>query len=191
PECIELLKQADIIVTNPPFSLFREYAAQLVEHDKKFVIIGNDNANTYKEIFKLIKENKIWSGYNKVKEFCRPDGLMQKFGNVGWFTNLEINKRHEDLILYETYKGNEKKYPKYDNYDAINIDKTKDIPADYKGAMGVPITFLDKYNPEQFEIIGHIGSVGYDGVYSFANAIYINGRKLFKRILIKNKKVKK
>lgn len=191
PECVELLKQADIVVTNPPFSLFREYAAQLVEYDKKFIIIGNDNANTYKEIFKLIKENKIWSGYNKVKEFCRPDGLMQKFGNVGWFTNLEIKKRQEDLILYKTYKGNEKDYPKYDNYDAINIDKTKDIPADYKGAMGVPITFLDKYNPEQFEIIGHIGSVGYDGVYSFANAIYINGRKLFKRILIKNKKVKK
>ena len=167
-ECIELLKQADIVVTNPPFSLFREYVAQLIEYDKKFIIIGHQNAITYKEIFKLIKEDRIWLGYGfdgGAAHFINPhyedyatagnhkEGMIRVSGVV-WFTNLEIKKRHEDLIPYKTYKGNEKDYPKYDNYDAINVDKTKDIPTDYKGAMGVPITFLNKYNPEQFEIIG-------------------------------------
>ena len=165
-ECIELLKQADIVVTNPPFSLFREYVSQLVEYDKKFVIIGHQNAITYKEIFKLIKENKIWLGFgftggaghfintqyeNYATATDKKEGMIRVSG-VHWFTNLDINKRHEDLILYKKY--NEEEYPKYENFDAINVDVTKDIPVDYTGAMGVPITFIDKYNPDQFEIIG-------------------------------------
>ena len=151
-ECIELLKEADIVVTNPPFSLFREYVAQLMEYDKKFLIIGNQNAITYKEIFKLIKENKVWWGHDCVRWFQTPENMLSEGARSRWFTNLEIKKRHENLILYKTY--NEKEYPKYDNYDAINVDKTKEIPLDYKGAIGVPITFMDKYNPDQFEIIG-------------------------------------
>ena len=165
-ECIELLKQADIVVTNPPFSLFREYVSQLVEYDKKFVIIGHQNAITYKEIFKLIKENKIWLGFgftggaghfintqyeNYATATDKKEGMIRVSG-VHWFTNLDINKRHEDLILYKNYTPEE--YPKYENFDAINVNITKDIPVDYSGAMGVPITFIDKYNPDQFEIIG-------------------------------------
>jgi len=168
-ECIELLKQADIVVTNPPFSLFREYVAQLVEYEKKFLIIGNVNAITYKDIFKLIKENKLWTGCSirsGDREFGVPDDYPlnaagyrvdengKKFirvKGVRWFTNLDYNERHEDLILYKKYSSEE--YSKYDNYNAINVDTTKDIPMDYEGAMGVPITFLDKLNPEQFEII--------------------------------------
>lgn len=165
-ESIDLLKQADIVVTNPPFSLFREYVAQLIEHDKKFVIVGHQNAITYKEIFKLIKENKLWLGYGfkggaghfineHYEDYAtatdRKEGMIRVSG-VHWFTNLEINKRHEDLILYKTY--NEEEYPTYENFNAINVNKTKDIPMDYNGFIGVPITFLDKYNPEQFEIIG-------------------------------------
>jgi len=163
-ECIDLLKQADIVVTNPPFSLFREYVAQLIEYDKKFVIVGHQNAISYKEIFKLIKENKLWLGYgfkggaahfiNKHYEDYATAGDhkegMIRVSGVHWFTNLDITKRHEDLILYKKYTPEE--YPTYDNYNAINVDKTKDIPADYDGYMGVPITFLDKYNPDQFEI---------------------------------------
>lgn len=163
-ECIDLLQQADIIVTNPPFSLFREYVAQLVKYEKKFIIIGNQNAITYKEIFPLIQKNKIWLGYNSgAQEFQVPmtfernntfvkNGIKYaKFGNICWFTNLDIKKRHENLVLYKKYTPEE--YPKYDNYDAINVDKVSDIPCNYDGLMGVPITFLDKYNPEQFEII--------------------------------------
>ena len=166
-ESIELLKQADIVVTNPPFSLFREYVAQLVDYDKKFVIIGSWNVITYKEIFPLVMQNKIWVGFGfnsgnaffktpHPKEFARgvyneETGLV-KFRNVTWFTNLDIKKRHEELILYKNYSPDE--YPTYDNYDAIEVGRTKDIPADYDGAMGVPITFLDKYNPDQFEILG-------------------------------------
>ena len=153
-ECIELLKEADIVVTNPPFSLFREYVAQLMEYDKKFLIIGNQNAITYKEIFKLIKENKVWWGHDCVRWFQTPENMLSEGARSRWFTNLEIKKRHEDLILYKTYKGNENEYLMYDNYNAINVDKTKEIPIDYQGAMGVPITFMDKYNPEQFEILG-------------------------------------
>lgn len=152
-ECIKLLKQADIVVTNPPFSLFREYVAQLVEYEKKFLIIWNDNCRTYKEIFALIKENKFWCWYTHVKEFVKPDWTKQQFWNVSWYTNLDLEKRNESLILYKTYKGNEKDYPKYDNYDAIEVSKVADIPIDYDGVMGVPITFLDKYNPKQFEIV--------------------------------------
>jgi hypothetical protein len=166
-EAIELLKQADIVVTNPPFSLFREYVNQLVKYDKKFVIVGSQNAATYKEIFQLIKENKIWLGFGfkagnaffetpHPKEFAKgvydeQTGLV-KFRNVHWFTNLDLPKRHEKLLLYKTYNPGD--YPTYDNYDAIEVSKTKDIPMDYDGAMGVPITFLDKHNPDQFEILG-------------------------------------
>jgi len=177
-ESIELLKQADIVVTNPPFSLFREYVAQLMEYNKKFIIIGHQNAISYKEIFKLIKENKIWLGYGfkggaahfinvHYKDYAtagdHKEGMIRVSG-VNWFTNLEIKKRHEDLILYKKYCGNEEEYPKYVNYDAINVDVTKDIPMDYKGAMGVPITFMDKYNPDQFNIIalGIVGSIDFE-----------------------------
>lgn len=166
PESIELLKQADIVVTNPPFSLFREYVAQLIEYDKKFVIVGHQNAITYKDIFKLIKENKLWLGYGfkggaghfintHYEDYAtagnHKEGMIRVSG-VHWFTNLDIDKRHVDLILHKKYTTEE--YTTYDNYDAINVDKTKDIPIDYIGHIGVPITFLDKYNPEQFEIIG-------------------------------------
>ncbi|MBL7004883.1 MAG: adenine-specific methyltransferase EcoRI family protein [Gammaproteobacteria bacterium] len=165
-ESIELLKQADIVVTNPPFSLFREYVAQLIEYDKRFIIIGHQNALKYKEIFPLIRDNKIWLGFgfkggaahfiNKHYEDYatatdRKEGMIRVSG-VHWFTNLDINKRHEDLILYKNYIPEE--YPKYENLDAINVNKTKDIPIDYAGMMGVPITFMDKHNPNQFEIIG-------------------------------------
>jgi len=196
PECIEILKEADIVVTNPPFSLFREFVAQLIEYDKKFIIIAHQNAITYKEIFKLIKENKIWLGYgfrggaghfiNKYYEDYATAGNhkegMIRVSGVNWFTNLDIKKRHEDLIPYKKYYGNEEEYPKYDNYDGININKTKDIPMDYKGAMGVPITFMDKYNPDQFEIIKF--RKGNDD-----KDLIINGKCPYFRILIKNKKL--
>ncbi len=167
-EAIEMLKQADIVVTNPPFSLFREYVSQLIALDKKFVIIGNQNAISYREIFKLIEENRIWLGYNngdmafKVPDYYEPretryweddaGNKWRSLGNACWFTNLDISKRHEDLILYKTYSPEE--YPTYDNYEAIEVSHTKDIPVDYEGVMGVPITFLDKHNPDQFEIVG-------------------------------------
>ena len=164
-ECIELLKQADIVVTNPPFSLFREYIAQLMKYEKKFVIVGHQNAIKYKEVFPLIKENKLWLGYgfkggaghflSKYDDTATAGdhraGMIRVSG-VTWYTNLEIKKRHEDLILYKKY--NQEEYRKYENMDAINVDKTSDIPMDYDGIMGVPITFMDKYNPTQFEIIG-------------------------------------
>ncbi|MBR6375289.1 MAG: adenine-specific methyltransferase EcoRI family protein, partial [Alloprevotella sp.] len=163
-ECIELLKEADIVVTNPPFSLFREYLAQLIKYDKKFLIVGHQNAITYKEVFPLIKDNKIWLGYGfkgAVGHFVSPykdiavakdhrEGMIRVSG-VTWFTNLDHNKRHEELDLVCHYSPDE--YPHYDNYDAINVDKTSDIPYNWEGDMGVPITFLDKYCPEQFEII--------------------------------------
>ena len=166
PECVDILKEADVVVTNPPFSLFREYIAQLVQYNKKFLVIGNMNAITYKETFSLIKDNKVWLGCTNPKEFRMPDSYpllgssfvdgngnkVAKFGNICWFTNLHHKKRNDELILYKKY--NEKDYPKYDNYDAINVDKVKDIPVDYFETIGVPITFLDKYNPEQFEILG-------------------------------------
>jgi hypothetical protein len=171
-ECIELLKQADIVVTNPPFSLFREYVMQLVKYEKKFLLVGTWNAVGYKEIFKLIKDDKVWLGVNSNRNFsgfivpkhyplhgteARVDENGNRIissNNTCWFTNLDLEKRHEDLILYKTYQGNESDYPKYENYDAINVDKTKDIPVDYAGHIGVPITFMDKYNPDQFEIVG-------------------------------------
>ena len=191
-DCIELLKQSDIVVTNPPFSLFREYVAQFVEYKKKFVIIGNKNAITYKEIFTLIKENKIWLGYSIANEFLKPvetDGIRKIIttkevnGLTRWFTNLDIKKRHEIFETIYTYAKYPEKYPKYDNYDAINVDKTIDIPMDYDGVMGVPITFLDKYNPEQFEILGD--SRYHDGQDFSDDINFINGKGLYRRILIK------
>ena len=167
-ECIALLKEADIVVTNPPFSLFREYIAQLIEYDKKFIIIGNQNAITYKEIFPLIKDNKLWLGVtmNGSNRYFRvPDSyeLTESTGKiengikyafvkgVRWFTNLDNKVRNEKMILYKHY--NPEEYPKYDNYDAINVDRVSEIPCDYYGLMGVPLTFLEKYNPQQFRII--------------------------------------
>ena len=170
-ECIELLKEADVVVTNPPFSLFREYVAQLVQYDKKFIIIGNISAFTYKEIFPLLKDNKMWIGpsiHSGDRAFYVPDdykleaagcGIDEKTNRkyiqvkgVRWFTNVDVKQRHEKLLLYKNFTPEE--YPKYDNFDAINVDNVSEIPCDYDGIMGVPITFLDKYNPDQFEIIG-------------------------------------
>ena len=164
-ECIEILRQADIVVTNPPFSLFREYVAQLVRHDKKFLIVGHQNAITYKEIFPLFKENIIWLGFgfrgnvahfkSRYKDVATAsdhrDGMIRVSG-VMWFTNLDIKKRHDKHPLYKSYSPDE--FPKYVNYDAIEVGKSSDIPYDFDGEMGVPITFLDKYNPDQFEIVG-------------------------------------
>ena len=195
-ECIELLKQADIIVTNPPFSLFREYVDQLMKYDKKFLIIGNKNAITYKEVFRYIKENKIWLGYNSVKTFVNNKNELQHFGNIGWFTNLPVSKRNEDLILYKRYyKTEEDKnnpnytnpdYPKYDNYDAIEVSKVVDIPIDYDGVMGVPITFLDKYTPNnwiEFEILGADDHrVAWRG-----RGPDLNGKTLYRRLIIRRR----
>ncbi|MBC7642653.1 MAG: adenine-specific methyltransferase EcoRI family protein [Flavobacterium sp.] len=201
PECVALLQEADIVITNPPFSLFREYVAQLIQYDKKFIIVGHQNSITYKEIFRLIKTNKIWLGYgfnrnmahfiNKhyidyASDTDHKEGMIRVSGIV-WFTNLDTKKRHEDLILYQKYYDNESAYPTYDNFDAINVDKTKDIPADYSGIIGVPITFIDKYNPNQFEIIGHMATTKIDDL-NFGYP-FINGNKIYARILIKNKKV--
>jgi len=205
-ECIALLKQADIVVTNPPFSLFREYVEQLVKYKKKFVIIGSLSALTYKETFKLIRDNQMWLGYGfangnayfgtpYAREFASgvydPETGLVKFRNVAWFTNFDIAKRHERLILYKPFKGNEGDYEEYDNYDAINVDKTKDIPDGYDGVMGVPISFLDKYSPDQFEIVGLIaGNIkGLAGIPSASgkDGPYIKGRLRYGRILIRRK----
>ncbi|MBQ9773859.1 MAG: adenine-specific methyltransferase EcoRI family protein [Clostridia bacterium] len=207
-ECVKLLKQADIVATNPPFSLFREYVSQLIEYDKKFIIIGNQNAITYKEIFPLLKDNKMWLGYGfhagnayfRIVEkngnqyangvYNSETGLV-KFRNCVWFTNVDIDKRHEHLLLYKQYTPEE--YPRYDNYDAINVDKVSEIPMDYDGVMGVPITFIDKYNPEQFEILGCTESEG----KGFSNGLWkeeskvaqplINRQRVYKRIFIRKK----
>ena len=206
-ECITLLKQADIVVTNPPFSLFREYIAQMVKYDKKFVVIGNKNAITYKEIFPLIKGGELWIGNTpmsqdllfdvpeqyaeELRKTKKPgsaykivDGIVKGRSQSVWFTNLDHRKRHEDLILYKKYAPDE--YPKYDNYDAINVDKTTDIPVDYAGYMGVPITFLDKYNPNQFEIIG-LCWIMLKEMKSKLGMFTINGKKKYRRIIIRNK----
>ena len=208
-ECVELMKQADIVVTNPPFSLFREYVAQLIEYDKKFIIIGNQNAITYKEIFPLLKENKMWIGYKfGDMAFTVPDSYepretrfwidesgqkWRSLGNVCWYTNLDIDKRHEIMILYKSYTSEE--YLHYDNYEAINVNKVADIPCDYDGIMGVPITFMDKYNPEQFEIVGRAdanianedNSFHIEGFKDKGGAPLVNGSFVYKRILIKKR----
>ena len=174
-ECVELLKQADVVVTNPPFSLFREYVAQLIEYDKKFLIIGNQNAITYKEIFPLLKDNKLWIGY--------------KSGDICWYTNLDIQKRHENLILYRNY--NPEEYPTYDNYNAIEVGKVSEIPENYDGVMGVPITFMSKHNPEQFKIVGLVaGNIrGLAGIESKTgkDGPYINGKLKYGRIFIQRR----
>lgn len=184
PECVQLLREADFVVTNPPFSLFREYIALLEEYQKHYIIIGNMNAVTYKEIFPMIAENRLWLGYNSGHFWFKvPDSYevkktdfkidengqkWRRMGNICWFTNVDIEKRHENMVLFRNYTP--ELYPKYDNYDAINVNKTVDIPCDYYGVMGVPITFLDKYNPDQFEIVAfRKGNDGKDLVYSFPN----------------------
>jgi len=213
-ECIELLKEADIVVTNPPFTLFREYVAQLVKYKKRFLIIGNTNALTYKEIFKLIKEDKFRTGYTNFnvgmffvvpddwEHFHHIDKDGKKIARVStscWFTNLEVEKHKRDITLYKKYTPEE--YPKYDNYDAINVNKYTDIPYDYSGHIGVPITFIDKYNPEQFEIIDMCSSAGGSATGTIVPNEYgmsikdkrplISGKNTYARIIIKNKKVKK
>lgn len=200
-ECVELLKESDIVVTNPPFSLFREYMAQLIRYEKKFLIIGNINAVTYKDVFPLIARNRLWLGasiHSGDREFavprnyplnaagCREDADGNRFirvKGVRWFTNLDYPQRHEELVLYKRYTPEE--YPKFDNYDAIDVDKTTDIPYDYDGVMGVPITFLDKYNPEQFEIIGLDRYVPDNPRYG--HRFKINGKEQYARILIRRK----
>ena len=215
PECIELLKQSDIVVTNPPFSLFREYIAQLMEYGKKFLIVGHQNAITYKEVFPLIKENKVWLGYGfkgAAAHFFSPyediatagdhKQNMIRVSGVTWMTNLEIPKRNEELDLVCHYLPEE--YPKYDNYDAVNICKTIDIPCDYDGYMGVPITFLDKYNPNQFEIIWQAcGNTRASAPSSVLKELQykphpedrggcgvVNGKRQYARVIIRNKNPK-
>ena len=203
-ECIELLKESYIVVTNPPFSRFREFIATLVQYGKKFLVIGNNNAITYKEIFPLIKENKLWLGFsdNKTMEFVMPDSYEKynyidkkgrKIGKVpaiSWFTNLEHSKRNEEIILYKKYTPEE--FPKYDNYDAIEVSKVCEIPKDYNGVMGVPITFLGKYNPSQFEIVG-LTSSSKECTYGLllsenqSTRAKINSKYIYARLLIKKK----
>jgi len=212
-ECIELFKRADIVVTNPPFSLFREYVSQLVQYNKRFLILGDQNAVTYKEIFSLIKEDKLWFGYDNggTKWFQVPDeydiptesrikienGIKYfSMGRILWYTNLDTTKRHEKLTLYKKYSQTE--YPEYDNYKAIEVSRVYEIPMDYHGVMGVPITFLEKYNPEQFEILGCDYSVKQGLLPKLVNPNwkgkldrgYLSGKRLYGRILIKNKKAK-
>lgn len=188
-ESIELLKEADIVVTNPPFSLFREYIAQLMEYDKKFLVIGRADAINYKNIFPLVQNNKMWQGVSigsftfelpddtkSNSYFIDDDGKKkQTFGNISWWTNLDYPKRHEDIILFRTYKGNEDKYPKYDNCEAINVDKVADIPKDYSGVMGVPVSFITQHNPNQFEILGSSFSSEYFEITkSYKNPIKVD-----------------
>ena len=194
-ECINLLKQADIVVTNPPFSLFREYIAQLIEHDKKFLIIGNFNAITYTEVFPLIKANQVWLGVSpRGMDFKQPDESLKNV-NATWYTNLLHKKRNEELELYKPYDS--KEYPTYDNYAAIHVERVNDIPNDYAGPMGVPITFMDYYNPDQFEIIGcdydvkagllpELVNPNWDGKFDRA---YLNGKRKYAKLLIKHKMI--
>lgn len=181
PECIELLIESDIVCTNPPFSLFREYVSQLMEYNKKFLIIGSMNAITYKETFNLIIKEKIWLGNTNVKKFKKPNGEMKSFGNICWYTNLTHKKRNEKIILWKEYNSQE--YPKYDDFEIINVNKVNEIPKDYKGLMGVPITFLEKYNPNQFKIFGIANSARYIGEKCYT---FIAQRKIYNRIIIKN-----
>ena len=188
-ECVEILKECDIVCTNPPFSLFRELIDLIMTHNKQFLIIGNKNAYAYKEIFTLIKNNKIWTGYNAVHNFIQPDGNIKKFGNIGWFTNLQSKKRNEELILTKTY--NEIDFPYLDNYNAINVGKVVNIPKDFDGYMAVPITFIDKYNPNQFEIFGITNTGEENPGIRLPNTAHgrplLNGKELYIRILIRKK----
>ena len=207
-ECIELLKEADIVVTNPPFSLFREYVAQLMEYGKKFIIIGNMNAITYKEFFPLIKNDEVWVGYasmnqdmyfgitDEYKEWVvknKKEGsaykvidgvVMGRLASACWYTNIDHPRRHEPLTIFRSYAAEPERYPKYDSYDVINVDKTADIPVDYDGVMGVPISFLDKYCPEQFEILGIANSARWIG---YECLTIVDGKKTYNRILIRRR----
>lgn len=183
-ECTAILQECDIVVTNPPFSLFRDFLAWILAAEKQFLIIGSQNAFAYKEVFPLIRDNKIWMGYNMVKEFYQPDGSIKKFGNICWFTNLPSMKRNEELVLVKKYNSID--YPKYDDYDAIEVSKVANIPMDYEGIMGVPITFLYKYNPNQFEIVGLMATTAVTDI-NFGYP-YVNGKKKFARVLIRRKK---
>jgi hypothetical protein len=203
-ECIEFLKQADVVVTNPPFSLFREYMAQIMEYGKEFLVIGNQNAITYREIFPLVRDNQIWLGYNNGHFwFMVPDTYdvkqtdfkidengqkWRRMGNICWFTNLDIKKRHEDMTLFRNFSPDI--YPKYDNYDAVEVSKTADIPCDYYGIMGVPITFMQYHSPEQFQIVGVTanGLVPDEikiGDFKTYNNPIINGQPKYQRVIIK------
>ena len=200
-ECVEILKECDIVVTNPPFSLFREFINLLFENNKKLLVIGNKNSINYKETFSLIKDNKLWLGCTSPKEFIQPDSDEPKSmaGLTRWFTNLEHNKKNEEILLYKKYYDDPTLYPKYDNYDAININKVKDIPMDYYEVVGVPITFMDKFNPEQFEILGLLCDSGendiiINGTPTFVDEKHkkykggvINGKSKYARIIIKRK----
>lgn len=213
-ECLALLDESDIVVTNPPFSLFREYVATLIEHEKKFIIIGNVNAITYKKFFPLLKENKVWIGasiHSGGYKFYVPDDYPLKAADCGidddgrryirvkgirWYTNLDLEQRHEELILVKRYVGHEEDYPHFDNYpNVINVDRVKDIPCDYAGVMGVPITFLDKYNPDQFEILegsnryGVLNTLGKNAEIKAAHSHgnNIQGKATYFRIFIRNK----
>lgn len=182
PECIDILKECDIVCTNPPFSLFREFVSAIMTHNKQFLIIGNQNAFTYKETFSLIKTNKIWTGYNMVKKFYQPDGSIKEFGNVCWFTNLPTSKRVEELVCTKVYNATE--FQEYDNYEgAIEVSRVANIPKNFNGIMGVPITFIDKYNPEQFEILAC--SAFSDPDFFGCGALYVNDKKTYARVLIK------
>jgi hypothetical protein len=172
-EGLSLIDEADIIATNPPFSLFRDFITILLERDKKFIIIGNMNGITYNEVFPSIRDGKLWLGTQYVKEFVSDSGETKRFGNILWYTNLDYKKRHEPLILYKNYS--EEEYPHYDNYDGIEVSKTCEIPMDYKGVMGVPVSFLDKWCPDQFEIVDRL------------NAPVVKGNKIYKRLMIKLK----
>ena len=185
PECIDILNECDIVCTNPPFSLFREFIDTIMKADKKFLIIGNYNVITYKEVFPLIKDNQIWIGYNMVKQFNQPDGSIKKITNTFWITNLTVNKSNEELVLTKEY--NPINYPKYDNYDAIEVDRLANIPKDYYDVMGVPITFINKYNPNQFEILGD--SRYHDGNDMADDINFVNGKQKYRRILIRRKKI--
>ena len=187
-ECLEYLKECDIVVTNPPFSLFGEFIGTLRSYNKKFLVVGNKNAITYKGVFDLIRDNRMWLGYSNISILDLPDGTERKDGGLSrWFTNLEIKKRYEDLLLYKTYKSAD--YPNYDNYDAINVDKVKDIPMDYDGVMGVPISFIDKYNPNQFEIVGwtikEMCNIAFKD-FGTSNPM-IGGKSKYKRLFIRRK----
>lgn len=195
-ECIEYLKECDIVATNPPFSLAREFIRHMFTHTKKFVVVGDLNWLTYKDVFPHIVHDRMWAGYCNIKEFgIKIDYLngdcndVKKFGNKMWFTNLPIKKRKEDLILTKTYNSID--YPKYDNYDAINVDKVKDIPLDYYGVMGVPISFIDKYNPDQFEIVGltlkSFSGEYYTGGLDTENPV-VKGLAKYRRMLIAKRK---
>lgn len=189
PECVEILKECDIVCTNPPFSLFIEFVNLIMTHNKQFLIIGNQNSFICKDILHYFKNNKVWMGYNKVKQFIQPDGSIKKFGNVCWYTNMITSKRNEELILTDSY--DEINYPYLDNYNAININKVVKIPKDFDGYMAVPITFIEKYNPNQFEVFGITNTGEENPGIRLPNTAHgralLNGKEVYTRLLIKRK----